>query len=151
MKPLLLILVVLFSATVAAEISEPMFDPIPYSDPCSGNYHGQIVKWSCPVCGRCNPENQMHGNTVSMTAMYCECGCCNTMTIHRTCANGQEFWASINECDRIEWGLHYILIDGDTMYYKGSFDAPSDSFLVKGNYDFDAIMSLPIEMDDDIE
>lgn len=135
MKPLLLILLLLVSASVVAEISEPQFDPIPYSDPCAGSYHGQVVKWSCPICGRCNPDNQPNSNIVNMTEMYCQCGCCNTMTIRKFCnTEAAYFTVSINECDDIEWGLHYILIDGDTMFYKGSFDAPSDSFLVKGGH-----------------
>ena len=134
MKPLLLILCLLVSATVAAEISEPIFDPIPYVDPCAGGYHGQTVKWSCPVCGRCNPINSGVYGVYYTTVAYCQCSCCNYNHYLAFCAvNKTEFQFDVNECDQIEWGLHYILVDGDTMFYKGSFDAPSDSFLVKGN------------------
>ena len=123
------ILLIFGLSTPIAEVSEPIFEPLIKKDPCADAYKGETVKYSCPVCGRCYP---IGGKGAWTTVMYCECGCCNTSTYHFECQTTNEvFKVSINECDKIEWGLHYVLVDGDTLFYRGSCASPSDSEYVK--------------------
>ena len=71
--------------------------------------HGHEIIKHCPKCdGNCIPDEGFYGGGISITAMYCLLGCCNTVTASAKCqVTDSSFIYRYGECDRVVWKIKH--------------------------------------------